>query len=69
VALKIEIAEREFIFDAQILPDPGSEVPVERVREIYMPVHPEITTATVVGPELVNGKMRYTFNRKIGDKG
>lgn len=42
--------------------------------EIYrtggnIPVHPEITTAAVTGPEVVDGKLRYTFSRAIGVKG
>ncbi|PYP88174.1 MAG: hypothetical protein DMG65_15705 [Candidatus Angelobacter sp. Gp1-AA117] len=35
----------------------------------YIPTHPEITTATVTGPETVDGKLRYTFSRAIGYKG
>ncbi len=69
MALKVEVAEREFVFDGHTLPDPDSDMSVERVREMYMPTHPEITTAQVVGPEFVDGKMRYTFNRVIGHKG
>jgi PRTRC genetic system protein C len=42
---------------------------VEQVREMYIPAHPEITTATVTGPEPIDGKMRYTFSRAIGAKG
>jgi PRTRC genetic system protein C len=68
MAVKVEVVEREFVFNGQVLPDPGWTIPVERVREIFMQDHPEITTANVV-PEVVDGKMRYTFNRKIGDKG
>ena len=69
MALKVEVAVREFVFDGHTLPDPDSSMSVERVREMYMPSHPEITTAEVVGPEFVDGKMRYTFNRAIGHKG
>ena len=69
MALKVEVAEREFIFEKYTLPDPDSSMSVERVREMYMPTYPEITTAQVVGPEFVDGKMRYTFNRAIGHKG
>jgi PRTRC genetic system protein C len=31
--------------------------------------YPEITTASVTGPETVDGKLRYTFSRAIGYKG
>ena len=69
MTLKVEVAVREFVFDGHTLPDPDGSMSVERVREMYMPSHPEITTAEVVGPEFVDGKMRYTFNRAIGHKG
>lgn len=65
----IQTLEREFVFDGHSLPDPGAHLAVEQVREIYITSYPEITTATVVGPEPVGGKMRYTFTRAIGKKG
>jgi PRTRC genetic system protein C len=61
--------EREFVFDGHPLPDPNPDMSVEQVREMYIPTHPEITTATVTGPETVDGKLRYTFSRAIGYKG
>ena len=67
--IKVNAAEREFVFDGRTLPDPNPGFSVEQVREMYIPAHPEITTATVSGPEPVDGKMRYTFSRAIGAKG
>ena len=64
-----ETLEREFVFDGRSLPDPGPQLSPEQVREIYIPSFPDITTATVVGPEPVGGKIRYTFTRAIGHKG
>jgi len=61
--------EREFVFDSHVLPDPDPAMEVERVREMYITTYPEITTATVEGPAVVDGKMRYTFIRAIGSKG
>ena len=46
-----------------------SNLSVEQVREMYIPTHPEITTASITGPETVDGKLRYTFSRAIGYKG
>jgi PRTRC genetic system protein C len=69
MTIKVEKLEREFVFDGKTLPDPNPDMAVEQVREMYIPAHPEITTATVTGPEPVNGKMRYTFSRAIGAKG
>ncbi len=60
---------REFCFNGIRLPDVNSSIPVEEVRSIYATQYPDITTASISGPELVNGKMRYTFERAIGSKG
>ena len=67
--MKVEQLEREFVFNGQSLPDPNPGMSVEQVREMYIPAHPEITTATVTGPEPISGKLRYSFNRAIGHKG
>jgi PRTRC genetic system protein C len=61
--------EREFVFDSHVLPDPNPAMEVEQVREMYITTYPAITTATVEGPAMVNGKMRYSFIRAIGSKG
>ena len=67
--IQVDALEREFIFEGHSLPDPGPQLSVEQVREVYIPSYPDITTATVVGPEPVGSKMRYTFTRAIGHKG
>ena len=67
--IKVEKAEREFVLDGKTLPDPDPSMSVEQVRDMYIPAHPEITTAAVTGPESVDAKMRYTFSRAIGAKG
>jgi PRTRC genetic system protein C len=67
--IQVTTLERQFVFDGRTLPDPDPTKSVEQVREMYIPTLPEITTAKVVGPECVEGKMRYTFTRAIGDKG
>jgi PRTRC genetic system protein C len=67
--VQVQKLEREFVLDGRALADPDPTMSVEQVREMYIPTVPEITTATVVGPECVNGKLRYTFTRAIGAKG
>ena len=69
MAVTVERPDRIFVVDAQALPDPDPGMSVEQVREAYMPAYPELTTATVTGPALVDGKLRYTFSRAIGHKG
>jgi PRTRC genetic system protein C len=69
MSVKVTALEREFVFDGHPLPDPNPNMSVEQVREMYIPTHPEITTAAVTGPETIDGKLRYTFSRAIGYKG
>jgi PRTRC genetic system protein C len=67
--MKIEVMKREFFYNGIRLPDPNPNLPVEEVRAAYATAYPEITTASLTGPEAVGGKMRYTFERAIGSKG
>ena len=67
--LEVKSLSREFIVDGQTVPDPAPHLDVEEVRVMLVPAYPEITTAKVVGPEAVDGKLRYTFTRAIGTKG
>ena len=69
MSIKVTKLEREFVFDGRSLPDPNPNMSVEQVREMYIPTHPEITTATVTGPETIDGRLLYTFSRAIGHKG
>jgi PRTRC genetic system protein C len=69
MSIKVTTLEREFVFDGHPLPDPNPTISVEQVREMYIPTHPEITTAAVTGPEPIDGKLRCTFSRAIGYKG
>ena len=69
MAVKVEKMVREFVFDDAVLPDPNPDFTIEQVRAMYAPQYPEITTATVVGPEARNGKLRFRFGRAVGAKG
>ncbi|OQA10222.1 MAG: hypothetical protein BWY66_00239 [bacterium ADurb.Bin374] len=64
-----ERLRREFSFNGIRLPDPGAHLPVEEVRAIYATQYPDIATASISGPEVIAGKLRYTFERAIGSKG
>lgn len=69
MAVTVEKMTREFVFDDVVLPDPNPDFTIEQVREMYIPQYPEMTTATVVGPEARKGRMRYRFQRAVGAKG
>lgn len=66
--MKIEVAERVFNYNGVNLADPGAGLPPEQVRDFYTAMYPEITTATVEGPEERAGKLHYTFRRAVGTK-
>jgi PRTRC genetic system protein C len=67
--LKVNPLERAFVFNGVKLPDPGPDLPIELVRDMYVAAYPELATASVEGPSPVNGVMQYTFTRSIGPKG
>jgi PRTRC genetic system protein C len=60
---------RSFRYSGLVLPDPAPDLDVESVRSLYSASYPEITTAALTGPEVVDGILVYTFTKAIGTKG
>lgn len=71
MALKIETLPREFVNskNKQVLPDPGSDMTPEKVREFYSNQYPELINCTVKGPEVLKSKIKFTFVTAVGTKG
>ncbi len=67
--LRVEALVREFFYNGIRIPDPGSDLTVDQVRDLLVPNYPEIATASVSGPEATGTALRYTFSRAIGTKG
>lgn len=67
--VKVEALTRVFIYNGVKLPDPGQNLTVEQVRDMYVATYPELATAAVEGPSPVSGTMQYTFTREVGVKG
>ena len=67
--MTISRTARSFRYLGLILPDPAPELEVETVRSLYAASYPEITTATLTGPEVVDCTLVYTFTKAIGTKG
>lgn len=67
--MTIEKATRLFRYAGITLPDPDGRLDVESVRSLYAATYPEITTASLTGPETADGKLVYTFTKAIGTKG
>ena len=67
--IKVSQLARVFVFNGARLPDPGPQLSVEEVRSMYVNTYPELATATIEGPNPVDGTMQYTFVRAVGVKG
>ena len=51
------------------LPDPNPAMTPEEVRQFFATQYPDITTASITGPEAEGDKLHYSFARAIGSKG
>jgi len=67
--MQIGTIVREFSYNGVTLPDPGAHLTPESVRDMYSAAYPEITTASVEGPERKGDKICYVFKRAVGTKG
>lgn len=70
MALEIKGLQRVFKFKKDsmelVLDDPNSELSVNEVMDFYSMTYPELTTATVHGPEWEDDKAVYRFKTTIG---
>lgn len=69
MALTANTATRAFSFNGVDLQDPAPNMSPDEVRELYSATFPELTTATIEGPEVRNNRLIYTFKRAVGTKG
>ncbi|RWA55991.1 carbamoylphosphate synthase large subunit [Cupriavidus sp. UYMSc13B] len=69
MSLTVQQLTREFTYNGMTLMDPGPAFTPDQVRDMYIAQYPELTTATVDGPEHSVTVARYTFMRAAGAKG
>jgi PRTRC genetic system protein C len=73
MSLSVTSLERVFCFkngSADLtLPDPNPDMLPTEVMDFYSGTYPELTTATVHGPEIENDRLVYRFKTTIGTKG
>ena len=73
MALDIKGLKRVFILkkgnDTLTLEDPDSRMSLSEVTDFYSMNYPELTTATLRGPELEEDRSVYRFKTTIGTKG
>lgn len=61
--------KRKFILDDETLEDPNPQFSVDEVMGFYSVKYPELTTATVSGPEVKGEEAVYEFKTTVGTKG
>lgn len=73
MALDIKGLKKVFILkkgnDTLTLEDPDSRMSLSEVTDFYSMNYPELTTATLQGPELEEDRAVYRFKTTIGTKG
>lgn len=73
MALVVNGMQRSFTFkkgsETIKLSDPNPAESPEAVMSYYSNIYPELTTATVHGPEIREDKAVYEFKTTIGTKG
>ena len=73
MALDIKGLKRVFILNkgngTLTLEDPDSRMSLSEVTDFYSINYPELTTATLHGPELEEDRAVYRFKTTIGTKG
>ncbi|CAG9208128.1 PRTRC system protein C [Paraburkholderia tropica] len=69
--MTISIAKliREFTYNGMKFADPGPAFSPNDVRDLFSAQYPELTTATVDGPEIAGDIATYRFVRAAGAKG
>ena len=61
--------KRIFKYGTLVLEDPDISFSDEEVKEFYADVYPELTQATIEGPEPSEDGLIYTFVKAVGTKG
>ena len=71
MALDIKTAVRVFVIDKTgvELSDPDPTLSLDEVAALYSGAYPELTNATVHGPEYKDDNVVYRFKSVIGTKG
>jgi PRTRC genetic system protein C len=69
IQMQIDRLTRLFSYTGLQLPDPDERMTPEQVRDFYASSYPEITTASIEGPDVSDGKLNFKFTRALGTKG
>ena len=64
--MQASVVAREFTLNGVKIPDPDKSLSPEEVRSVLATLYPDITTASITGPEAAGDKLRYNFVRAKG---
>ena len=72
--MTVKRLERTFLVsrsagDNITLTDPDPTWTPEQVKDFYMNTHPELTNASIHGPDVTSSGIKFTFKTSVGDKG
>ena len=67
--MRIETTRRLFSYLGLELADLDARMTPEQIRDAYSNLYPEITTASIEGPEVVDGVLHFKLTRALGTKG
>lgn len=60
---------RKFLFEGRELADFNPDADPETIKGMHAATTPELASAIIEGPELVEGARVYTFKKRLGTKG
>ncbi|EIN00038.1 putative carbamoylphosphate synthase large subunit [Paraburkholderia hospita] len=69
MSISITTLIRQFTYNGVAFLDPGPAFSPEDVRDLYSAQYPELTTASVDGPDISGDVATYKFVRAAGAKG
>ena len=67
--MEVKKLERIFIHGDVELKDIDDAKSADQVLDFYSGQYPELTNASVTGPEVVNDRLEYKFSTSVGTKG
>lgn len=69
MAIRVDTIKRQFKYNGIVLADLDPSASVERIKSMYAPAYPELSTSLVDGPVEKNGVLEFEFRRAVGTKG
>lgn len=67
--MQVTPIKRSFTYNNQQLGDPNPNLAPEQVKALLAAAKPELTSAVIEGPEVVNGRQIYRLVKQVGTKG